>query len=127
MKLRTVEPLFFIENGGIRAAACMRRADEALRQAADLIGMAHQNALLRIQPFEKTGSCIQNGACHTVFTLRAGRNLSPHDMAKQLRAVANTPNRDAKLKKGAVTPRRLRQINALRTARENNADRVHFF
>ena len=84
VELDAVQPPRPILQRRVGAVVGGRRAGEALRQAHDAVGVAHQTDLLRVQPRKQRGGGVHAHGSPPVLAGGAGGNLAAHRPCQQM-------------------------------------------
>ena len=127
MELNAIQPARFIADRGGGTGCGMSGQAEALRHLRHIVPVAHPgNAPLRQIPEQRAGR-IKNRFGFAVFTgggiLRRGDQPAER-LRQQLTAVTDAEDRHAQLEDAGVGSGRIVEIHAVRSAGEDDADRI---
>ena len=126
VELHAVELSFAVLKGRDRAVFGVCGGLKALGQTAYVIGMAHQRRLFLFEVAEERAGVFQINLYLPVFAHLAGRNLAAERVCHKLHAVADAENGNAEAEYALVAPGGRGIVNAVRPAREDDADGVEF-
>ena len=128
MELHTIETARLVRDRNIGAHRGMADQCEALGHLRHIVAVAHPGNALRRQALEQLAAGIIEGLRLAILTrgiILCRRDLTAQRMCHQLAAVADAQNRNTQFKDARIAVRRGLLVNAVRTAGEDDADRVH--
>ena len=126
VELYAVEFLFGIFECRNGAVFGMRGGLKAFGQPTHIIGVTHQRNFFLVEIAEERAGVFEIGFDLSVFAYGAGRDLTAERIRHKLHAVAYAENGNAEFENALIAFGGSGVVNAVRPARENDADGVDF-